>query len=79
MANTLKIPVENADELLLAGVYGAGALIRIQSSTTEDGSFANLTGTGSTPTIALVAGTFIAVNFLVDLAFAWIDPRIRYR
>ena len=27
----------------------------------------------------LVAATFIVVNFLVDLAFAWIDPRIRYR
>jgi peptide/nickel transport system permease protein len=29
--------------------------------------------------VLLVAGTFITVNFLVDLAFAWIDPRIRYR
>ena len=29
--------------------------------------------------VLLVAGTFIFVNFLVDLAFAWIDPRIRYR
>ena len=29
--------------------------------------------------VLLVAGTFIAVNFVVDLAFAWIDPRIRYR
>jgi peptide/nickel transport system permease protein len=29
--------------------------------------------------VLLVAGTFILVNFLVDLAFAWIDPRIRYR
>jgi peptide/nickel transport system permease protein len=29
--------------------------------------------------VLLVAGTFIAVNFLIDLAFAWIDPRIRYR
>ncbi len=29
--------------------------------------------------VLLVAGTFIAVNFLVDIAFAWIDPRIRYR
>ena len=29
--------------------------------------------------VLIVAGTFIAVNFLVDLAFAWIDPRIRYR
>jgi hypothetical protein len=59
VANTLKISVENADELLLAGVYGAGALIRIQSSATEGGVYANLSGTGSTPTIALVAGTSI--------------------
>jgi peptide/nickel transport system permease protein len=29
--------------------------------------------------VLLVAATFIVVNFLVDLAFAWIDPRIRYR
>jgi peptide/nickel transport system permease protein len=29
--------------------------------------------------VLLVAGTFILVNFLVDLTFAWIDPRIRYR
>jgi peptide/nickel transport system permease protein len=28
--------------------------------------------------VLLVAGAFIVVNFLVDLAFAWIDPRIRY-
>jgi peptide/nickel transport system permease protein len=29
--------------------------------------------------VLLVAGTFVVVNFVVDLAFAWIDPRIRYR
>jgi len=29
--------------------------------------------------VLLVAFTFIFVNFLVDLAFAWLDPRIRYR
>ena len=29
--------------------------------------------------VLLVATTFIVVNFVVDLAFAWIDPRIRYR
>jgi peptide/nickel transport system permease protein len=29
--------------------------------------------------VILVAAAFIVVNFLVDLAFAWIDPRIRYR
>jgi ABC-type dipeptide/oligopeptide/nickel transport system permease component len=27
----------------------------------------------------LVAGTFIVVNFLMDVAYAWLDPRIRYR
>jgi peptide/nickel transport system permease protein len=29
--------------------------------------------------VLLVATAFIVVNFAVDLAFAWIDPRIRYR
>ena len=29
--------------------------------------------------VLLIAFTFIVVNFLVDLAFAWLDPRIRYR
>jgi peptide/nickel transport system permease protein len=27
----------------------------------------------------LVATVFIAMNFLVDLMYAWLDPRIRYR
>src|SRR5438093_10529 len=29
--------------------------------------------------VMLVAGLFIFVNFLMDAAYAWIDPRIRYR
>jgi peptide/nickel transport system permease protein len=29
--------------------------------------------------IMLVAGAFIVVNFLMDVGYAWIDPRIRYR
>jgi peptide/nickel transport system permease protein len=29
--------------------------------------------------VLLVATTFLAVNFLVDIAYAWIDPRIHYR
>ena len=29
--------------------------------------------------VMLVAAVFIVVNFLVDLAYAWIDPRIRFR
>jgi peptide/nickel transport system permease protein len=29
--------------------------------------------------VMLVATVFLIVNFLVDIAYAWIDPRIRYR
>jgi peptide/nickel transport system permease protein len=29
--------------------------------------------------VLLVAGIFIVVNFLMDLMYAWLDPRIRYR
>jgi len=29
--------------------------------------------------VMLVAGMFIFVNFLMDIAYAWIDPRIRFR
>jgi len=54
MANVLHIGVENPDELLNAGQYAAGAIIRLQWSATEAGVFADVSGTGSTPTIALV-------------------------
>lgn len=63
MPNTLKITVENADELLNAGAYDTGALIQIQSAATEAGAFADLTGTGSTPTIALASGTRIHTGY----------------
>ena len=29
--------------------------------------------------VLIVATTFIVVNFMVDLTFAWVDPRIRFR
>ena len=29
--------------------------------------------------VMLVATFFLIVNFVVDIAYAWIDPRIRYR
>jgi peptide/nickel transport system permease protein len=29
--------------------------------------------------VMLVAGVFIVVNFMMDIAYAWLDPRIRYR
>jgi len=29
--------------------------------------------------VMLVAGIFIFVNFAMDVMYAWLDPRIRYR
>jgi peptide/nickel transport system permease protein len=29
--------------------------------------------------VLLVAVSFILINFLIDLMYAWLDPRIRYR
>ena len=29
--------------------------------------------------LALIALSFVLVNLLVDLTYAWFDPRIRYR
>lgn len=57
MPNVLTLTVENPDEILNAGLYGAGALMRLQSSATEAGSYADVSGTGSTPTIAIVTAT----------------------
>jgi hypothetical protein len=54
--NLLAISVENADEILNTGAYAAGALIRVQWSATEAGAFADVSGTGSTPTLAVVTG-----------------------
>ena len=29
--------------------------------------------------VLLVSSAFIIVNFLMDVMYAWLDPRIRYR
>jgi hypothetical protein len=55
--NLFPVTVENADQLLNVGQYGVAAVIRVQSATTQAGAFADITGTGSTPTLALVSGT----------------------
>lgn len=52
----LTIGVENVDELRNAGAFGTSAIIEIEASASELTGYAALTGTGSTPTIALVAG-----------------------
>lgn len=56
MPNIVHVTCENPDEILNAGAYGAGALIRLQSAATEAGAFTDVAGTGSTPTIAVVDG-----------------------
>lgn len=49
--NVLKLTAENPEELLTTGAYGAGALIRIERSTTQGGTYAEV------GTVALVSGT----------------------
>jgi len=60
MANKIKVTLPllvPASDLLNAGMYGTGSLFRVQSAPTRDGTYADLTGTGATPTVALVSGT----------------------
>lgn len=57
MANVIKLGVENPDEILNAGEYGALAIIRLQWSATETGTYADVAGTGATPTTTVTAGT----------------------
>lgn len=49
-----RVTVENPDEILNAGAYGAGAIIRVQTSATQAGAFADISGAGSTPTVPIV-------------------------
>jgi hypothetical protein len=55
--NILTLTVEQPDEILNTGAYGAGALMRVQTSATEDGVYADVSGTGSTPTVTVVTLT----------------------
>ena len=57
MPNVLQITVESPDDILNTGAYATGALVRLQWSATETGTYADVSGTGSTPTIAVVTGT----------------------
>jgi hypothetical protein len=57
MPNVISLYVEEPDQIRNAGAYDTGALMRIQSSSTEGGTYADLTGTGATPTVAIIAAT----------------------
>lgn len=79
MAITIRFPdIDNAAELLNAGMYGAGAVIEIQSATTEAGAYSALSGTGSTPTIALVSGTRLYTGYdPAGTSTTWYRARFR--
>lgn len=51
MANIIRAAVDNPEELLNAGAYGPGAVIRLQSAATSAGPFASVT------TVPIVSGT----------------------
>lgn len=63
MPNILKVTVENPDEILNPGAYDVSALIRLQTSATQAGTFADVTGTGATPTINVVATTLTYTGY----------------
>lgn len=70
MANVVRVFVENPDELLNAGMFGAGAIIRLQSAAAEAGPFSNET------TEPLVAGVRSYTLFDSDgLSTTWYRSR----
>lgn len=64
MPNILHVVTSDPDELLNAGAYGAGAVIRVQTSATAGGVYADVSGAGATPTLAIVTedGTYTAYD-----------------
>jgi hypothetical protein len=51
------VTVEGPDDIRNAGQFGTSALVRLQTSATQGGTYADVSGTGSTPTIAVLAAT----------------------
>ena len=57
MSNILAITVPNPDEIRNDGAYGTSAIVRLQWAATSGGSYADVSGTGSTPTLDVLAAT----------------------
>jgi len=70
--NLLKLSAENPDELLNASSFGAGALIRVESSTTGGGA-----GFSEVGTVAIVAGTTL-YTYYDQVAASGLYYRSRY-
>jgi hypothetical protein len=80
MANKIKInlPAQlGSADLLNAGMYGTAAVLRVQWAASATGTFADLSGTDATPTVALVSGqeTYSAFDPSGDAA-RWYRSRI---
>jgi len=70
MPNIVKVFVEDADALLNAGMYDAGAIVRLQSCATEAGVYVN------EATAALVSGTKVYTLYDADGAVStWYRTR----
>ena len=70
MPNRISVFVEEPDALLNAGMYGTGAIVRLQSGTAEAGPFANES------TAALVAGQRAYTLYDADgVASTWYRTR----
>lgn len=71
MPNVVRVTVENPDELLNAGMYGAGAVIRLESAATEAGTYTSVT------TAAIVTATRLYTLYdAAGAATTWY--RVRY-
>lgn len=77
MPNKVPITVPDPDDIRNAGMYDTGALIRLQTGATATGAFADVSGTGSTPTIPVAAATNYYLGFDPNgIGSSWY--RIRY-
>ena len=56
MPMSLTLTVDDPDAVLNAGEYGSGALLRLQWSATQAGTYVDVSGTGSTPSVPVVSG-----------------------
>lgn len=56
MPNIIQITVESPDDILNVGAYGVAAEVQLQTSATEGGAYADVSGTGSTPAIVVLTG-----------------------
>lgn len=70
----LRVPVLLGGAVILESIFNLPGIGRYFVTAMGQRDFPVVEGV-----IALVAATVVSVNLLVDLLYAWMDPRIRYR